>query len=800
MRRHSRVVAAVSSRHDNRMNTSALRAFFAGCAIAVTALAQYPGAATGRSDVNPRLADPDTDLAAFQAADGTVLARGPRFRAELTAEAVSLSTPEATSAERMPTLRLRYLGTRRGDRIARVTARRTPQLAEHTVRYDHGDVVETYRIDTTGFEQSFVVGDRPAGHGDLVLDIAVEGNVTAPPVAPAHQALEFSHDGQRRIRYGAAVAFERGGAPIEVLTAYDGVGHLQLIVPAAFVESARFPIVVDPVVTPTFIPSISTNLPATAPDVAYDIESDCYMMVWRLSYSPTTAAISGKLFTNYGSDLSAEFSIGVGTNDLGAPSVALCNVFATNAFLVVWQEGSQILGRLMSTSFGAPLANEFVISSPLAGERDRRPTVSGPGSGAMMVAWDRTNAGATNPSRIVMRHMYWPNPNQPANVSMSPEQTLEAVTTGWVENARLARSDVRRVVSGVNWFANRAVWSRFYPTPAPGDSDIRTVSFRVKASPFAFAVIDGLGDVPGGADIGPSEILPDIGGRASLHSDDSDIRYLIAWEDEGDVLAHMMDLDGAIGSPITVQDDADYQGQPAVGAGFCEFSVGYLEVVPPAEFDVAIRAARVLLDGTVAITDRLVDDPGPQFQSQLRASSRPIHTVLEHRTNRVLFGWRGQTGPSSAIDQIRATFFEPVDYSVSPFGNACPGPLGELPAIGTWGNLLLPWVQPLPGNDTFRFTVTGAPPTSLAVLVVSDQLTTTPIPGAPGCFLYAGLPLISIFPAVTDAAGDAEATIAIPCSIPNGAALAFQWAILAPTANAFGWIVSNDLDLSWSHF
>lgn len=40
----------------------------------------------------------------------------------------------------------------------------------------------------------------------------------------------------------------------------------------------------------------------------------------------------------------------------------------------------------------------------------------------------------------------------------------------------------------------------------------------------------------------------------------------------------------------------------------------------------------------------------------------------------------------------------------------------------------------------------------------------------------------------------------LPCSIPDGAALAFQWAIYRPGNNAFGWIVSDDMDVYWSHF
>jgi hypothetical protein len=40
----------------------------------------------------------------------------------------------------------------------------------------------------------------------------------------------------------------------------------------------------------------------------------------------------------------------------------------------------------------------------------------------------------------------------------------------------------------------------------------------------------------------------------------------------------------------------------------------------------------------------------------------------------------------------------------------------------------------------------------------------------------------------------------IPCSVPCGVTLAFQWGVFTPGWNNFGWIVSDDLDISWSHF
>ena len=741
-----------------------------------TALAQAANTATERR---------------WQGADGVAVAASSRSFVRLSGDGASLTAITQTQGE-SPRLQLCYVGNRRAGHVDRIHDRRTPEWSADTARIRHDHVVETYRLTAHGFEQSFQVAQRPAGHGDWIFAIAIDGNVTADARPARHAAIEFSQDGHRAVRYGEAIAFDRSGQRVDVQTAYDGAGNLQLIVPAAFVDSASYPIVIDPVVTPVFIPS-DTFFDDSQAAVAQDLTTDTYMVAWRRTFSTGGAGIYAKLFTATGTFASSVVAVVVGGNDIANPAVVTCTVFSPNAFLVVFEQNNRIRGRLMSTTLGTTLAPAFDISAPAFGQRDRRPAVSGPGTGTMMVAWDRTANGATEPSEIVLNHVFWLNANQPQNVSLGNEQILENVTSGNVKDVRLAASDVRTVVGGLTWYANRAVWSRFYSSPAPGDSDIRTASFRIRP-PASFAIIDPVGGVPSGANVGPDEILPDIGGRASLHSSDGDIQYLIAWEDEGDVLAHMMDLDGVTGSLITIQDDPSYQGQPAVGAGYCEFSVGYLEIIPPAEFDAEIRAARVLLDGTVAVTDRLVDDPGTQAQLGLRASSRQIHTVSEDRTNRVLFAWTGLTGPASGINDIRAAYFEPVDANESPFGSPCPGPLGELPLIST------AYGPAHAGNDDFEFRVTDAPATSLAVLVISSQLTTMPIPGAPGCSLYAGLPVLMILPTVTNAAGVGAVVLPIPCSIPSGAVLAFQWGVYSPNANAFGWIVSDDLDISWSHF
>lgn len=721
--------------------------------------------------------------------DGVVHAEGPTWQADFSAQHTRFEAEAGPDGDQIAALALRYVGARRGGARTSATADAGPQLAGDEVRKYHDSVIENWLLRARGIEQTFVFAQPPAGSGDLVLEIAVTGNVWAPATETVrHQPLEFRFADQRAIRYGEAFAVDRHGVRIEIATRYDGQGHIELIVPDDFVTGASYPLTIDPVVGAVLLPGATANND-TEPDVAHDVENDRFLVVWRRTFT-TSNGIRGALYAGDGTVVTSFIDI---ENLVGvqAPAVAFVRTLNQDMFFVVWQEPSGIRGRLVDAATGLPPAAAITISNPAAGEVDRRPAVSGP-DGAIMVAWDRTSAGQSQPQHILLRDIYWLSPFDPTLISRGPERTLQTVVSGQVSNVRLARSNVAQSVSGVTWYANRAVWQQFFTLPAPGDHDLNTMSFRMKRAPFDFVVIDPLGFVTGAADIGPEEQLADIGSRASQWLDPIDTQFLISYQDVQDVRAITYDLFGATSANFPVRDTSVFEGAPAVGAGACEYTVAYLEITPPNEFDVDIYAARVLPDGTVPESHSLVDNPGSQFQSGVRASSRPILTSAQDERNVSLLAWLGMTGPvGTGLNDIRARFFEPVAPFSSFFGSACPGPLGELPTIGWTGG------DPVPGNDAYAITLTNAPANSLAVLLVGGGLVNVPIPGAPGCNLYANLPLIFMLGAITDGAGNAVVALPIPCSMPVSAPVAMQWGIHTPGWNAFGWIMSNDLDVTW---
>ena len=388
---------------------------------------------------------------------------------------------------------------------------------------------------------------------------------------------------------------------------------------------------------------------------------------------------------------------------------------------------------------------------------------------------------------MAVRHRWWWASHTPTISGVHEIHSVPA-NTGYVRAPRLTQSS--RSVHGTTQYRLFAVWERFWTTPAPGDTDVWFLAFRAESASFGPVIIPDFGPaaVDGGGNIGPNEITPSVaivdyyGGRG-----------LIAWDDDGDILAsRYTSLGTLVNGPFAVRATSAIQSMPAVGGGWCDFTVGYAEADPATPFRKNIFAARVHHDGTVTVNDRPIDVLNGPNQGGWRAASPPLNGASQDRTSTTLLVWWGETGSGNGVRDVRARFFEPVAPSVFPFGSACPGPGGTLPQIGTTNG------QPIPGNDTFRLTIDNAPPNSIAFLMTSATLTTTPLPGAPGCDLYAGLPLISATPALVTSSGSGSLIVKIPRCVPSGSQLAFQWAVLTPGWNSIGLIVSNDLDVFWS--
>ncbi|MEZ6036455.1 MAG: hypothetical protein R3F29_03165 [Planctomycetota bacterium] len=131
--------------------------------------------------------------------------------------------------------------------------RQAPRLryGARRAEYDLGGCVEAYEVRADGVEQTFVLAERPAATGDLVVIGELHTAMACNDVAAAHQPLLFADaHGNRLVRYGAATAVDADGARRAMTTACEG-GVVTLQLDGEWLAAARYPVVVDPIIAGT---------------------------------------------------------------------------------------------------------------------------------------------------------------------------------------------------------------------------------------------------------------------------------------------------------------------------------------------------------------------------------------------------------------------------------------------------------------------------------------------------------------------------------------------------------------------
>ncbi|MCR9246336.1 MAG: hypothetical protein NXI31_14990 [bacterium] len=148
------------------------------------------------------------------------------------------------------TLNWRTTSIRVGEReLLESHAPASRQIGDYRYEYDHGFVVEAYDVLSTGLEQTFVIAQRPAASGDLVIRGTLDGTLTATERAAQHGDVHFyDAQGSAVIGYGAAIAIDALGDTVPMTTAVTDEG-IELRLPASWLANAAFPLTVDPLLT-----------------------------------------------------------------------------------------------------------------------------------------------------------------------------------------------------------------------------------------------------------------------------------------------------------------------------------------------------------------------------------------------------------------------------------------------------------------------------------------------------------------------------------------------------------------------
>ncbi len=265
--------------------------------------------------------------------------------------------------------------------------------AGDTVRCDYGDhVCETYTATPDGIEQCWIIGDCPGEPGEIVI----RGRLHSPhSFTCGDRGIAFtSRRGLPVFRYGLVTAIDARGKACTFAPRIEQ-GGLTITVPRAFVESAEFPILVDPVVGPEvpLCPSFSSAADSQE-NVDMSLGQDGYFAVWQDKRSGADMDIFGSRISTTGEVLDKMgISISTAAGNQTDPAVA----WNGRQYLVVWMDRGTPDSHIYCARLqpdGQVLDKQGILLSGTTG-RQAFPDVASDGS-SWLVVWQHQSTGSSD--------------------------------------------------------------------------------------------------------------------------------------------------------------------------------------------------------------------------------------------------------------------------------------------------------------------------------------------------------------------------------------------------------------------
>lgn len=221
--------------------------------------------------------------------DGTIWGGGRTYKAAFRAGVATYVPFFGSTAPHDFPVAFRVRDLRSGGTPVPVANGATPHRTDARITLDHGVFTETWDLDVEQCEQSFVFR-TPVGTGDLVLTIDVDTELTA---AAADGGVRFANE-LGAVVYGQAIVIDADGRRTPVATRPAGAS-IEIDVPAAVLARARFPVVVDPLVTTWTVSTATANEHNL--DAAYDVVHGQWLLAWESDFSATDHDVLSQLAT-----------------------------------------------------------------------------------------------------------------------------------------------------------------------------------------------------------------------------------------------------------------------------------------------------------------------------------------------------------------------------------------------------------------------------------------------------------------------------------------------------------------------
>lgn len=251
------------------------------------------------------------------------------------------------------------------------------------VRIDRGVAQEILKGDEAGILQEWELLDAPAGTGDLVVEVAVEGY----DFLEAAAGLLFVGPTGHAMRYGNATWVDAAGRLADLPMRWDTARQLIVIrVPDAVLEETDFPAVLDPIIGPERDTSTAFVGPVgyleTAPTIARGATG------WFVAWSDTR---NGRRSDVYGTRIADNGTV-VDTRGIRVVGAAQNQSEVAlsahgDGWLAVWTDersgGKDIFGAFVSGAGLVSPANGFAIAS--TGADETSPAAASDGTTALVL-------------------------------------------------------------------------------------------------------------------------------------------------------------------------------------------------------------------------------------------------------------------------------------------------------------------------------------------------------------------------------------------------------------------------------
>ncbi|MBC7250776.1 MAG: PKD domain-containing protein, partial [Anaerolineae bacterium] len=220
--------------------------------------------------------------------------------------------------------------------------RRPPAARGNRVHYPRGEmVIEEYAALDAVVEQSFIITRLPAGASqDLVIELALQTGLKPIYLSDEEGVIFLDGEGQEVLAYGGATVRDAAGRETMARLALEGT-RLSLTVPGEWLGMANYPLLVDPLIGDPILVCGAGNW-QSLPSVAYNGDSDEFLVVWKDKRNDGYGDVYGQLIRPTGELIGTNFAIAGGTGIQSYPAVAY-NA-AAGEYLVAWMD-SRVSGE-----------------------------------------------------------------------------------------------------------------------------------------------------------------------------------------------------------------------------------------------------------------------------------------------------------------------------------------------------------------------------------------------------------------------------------------------------------------------